>query len=236
VAYVAQCIVVEARLYNPMNYTQQIPAEIGSKVHGNVTRKYANAQTMILQDFRTKVPCTRQYPPKWKIENKWYCSFQIVRECNEAPTQLNLTYDHSLPQHEGHLRRDQRRDPDSHLAPREPAVETAGTMPGGHCSCISVYGSVQLPESSDFGQTPGSDYHGEGCLCVCHDNYSFLCALRVDVVLPKRAHGALHENKLHLQRDPKDDRIAERERIRVVADWRAFGPPRTISSSFLRQW
>jgi hypothetical protein len=64
VAYVAQGIPVEARLYDPMNCTQQIPAEIGSKMHGNVTQKYANAQTMILQDFPTKVPCTREYPPK----------------------------------------------------------------------------------------------------------------------------------------------------------------------------
>jgi hypothetical protein len=96
VAYVTQCILVEARLYDPTNSPQQIPAEIGSKEYGNVTQKYANAQTMILQDFPTKVPCTRQYPPKWKIEDKWYCSFPIVRECNEAPTQLNLTYDHTF--------------------------------------------------------------------------------------------------------------------------------------------
>jgi hypothetical protein len=64
VAYVTQCIPVEARLYDPSNCTQQIPAEIGSKEFGNVTQKYANAQTMILQDFPTKIPCTRQYPPK----------------------------------------------------------------------------------------------------------------------------------------------------------------------------
>jgi hypothetical protein len=96
VAYVTQCIPVEARLYEPLNCTQQILAEIGSKEYGNVTRKYANAQTMILQDIPTKVPCTRQYPPKWKIEDRWYCSFPIVQECNEAPTQLNLTYDHTF--------------------------------------------------------------------------------------------------------------------------------------------
>jgi hypothetical protein len=36
------------------------------------------------QDFPRKVPCTRQYPPKWKIEDKWYCSFPNVREYNEA--------------------------------------------------------------------------------------------------------------------------------------------------------
>jgi hypothetical protein len=58
--------------------------------------KYANAQTMILQDFPTKVPCTRQYPLKWKIEDKWYCSYPIVRECNEAPMQLNFNYDHTF--------------------------------------------------------------------------------------------------------------------------------------------
>jgi hypothetical protein len=96
VAYVAQCIPVEARLYDPVNCTQQIPAEIGSEVHGNRTRKYANAQTMILQDFPTKVPCTWQYPPKWKIEDMWYCCFPTVQECNEAPTELNLTYDHTF--------------------------------------------------------------------------------------------------------------------------------------------
>jgi hypothetical protein len=51
---------------------------------------------MILQDFSTKVPCTWQYPPKWKIQDRWYCSFPTVQECNEAPTQLNLTYDHTF--------------------------------------------------------------------------------------------------------------------------------------------
>jgi hypothetical protein len=96
VVYVAQYIPMEARLYDPVNCTQQILAEIGSEEHRNVTRKYANAQTMILQDFPTKVPCTRQYPPKWKIEDKWYCSYPIVREYNEAPTQLNLTYNHTF--------------------------------------------------------------------------------------------------------------------------------------------
>jgi hypothetical protein len=96
VAYVAQCLPVEARIYDPMNCTQQIPAEIGSEEHGNVTRKYANAPTMILQDFPTRVPCTKEYPPKWKIEDRRYCSYPVVRECNDAPTQLNLTYDHTF--------------------------------------------------------------------------------------------------------------------------------------------
>jgi hypothetical protein len=96
VAYVAQCLPVEARIYNPVNCTQQIPAEIGSEEYGNVALKYANAQMMILQDFRTRVPCTKEYPPKWKIEDRFYCSYAIVRECNEAPTQLNLTYDHTF--------------------------------------------------------------------------------------------------------------------------------------------
>jgi hypothetical protein len=96
VAYVAQCLPVEARIYDPVNCTQEIPAEIGSEEFGNVTRKYANAQTMILQDFRTRVPCTKEYPPKWKIEDRWYCSYPVVQECNNAPTQLNLTYDHTF--------------------------------------------------------------------------------------------------------------------------------------------
>jgi hypothetical protein len=88
---------VEAHLYDPTNCTQQIPAEIRSEEYGNMTQMYANAQTMILQDFPRKVPCTRQYQPKWKIKDKWYCSLPIVRECNEAPRQLNLTYDHTFP-------------------------------------------------------------------------------------------------------------------------------------------
>jgi hypothetical protein len=96
VAYVAQCLPVEARIYDPVNCTQQIPAEIGSEEYGNVTRKYANAQTMILQDFPTRVPCTKEYRPKWKIEDRWYCSYPIVQECNDVPTQLNLTYDHTF--------------------------------------------------------------------------------------------------------------------------------------------
>jgi hypothetical protein len=87
---------VEARIYDPVNCTQEIPAEIGSEESGNVTRKYANAQTMILQDFPTRVPCTKEYPPKWKIEDRWYCSYPVVQECNNAPTQLNLTYDHTF--------------------------------------------------------------------------------------------------------------------------------------------
>jgi hypothetical protein len=65
---------VEARIYDPVNCTKEIPAEIGSEEFGNVTRKYVNAQTMILQDFPKRVPCTKEYPPKWKIEDRWYCS------------------------------------------------------------------------------------------------------------------------------------------------------------------
>jgi hypothetical protein len=53
VAYVSQCLPVEARIYDPVNCTQQIPEEIGSEEHGNVTQKYANTKTMNLQDFPT---------------------------------------------------------------------------------------------------------------------------------------------------------------------------------------
>ena len=96
VAYVAQCIPEEARLYDPVNCTQEIPAEIGSADFGNLTKRYANAQTMILQDFPTRVPCTKDYPPKWKIDGVWFCSYPLIAKCNDAPTQLNLTYDHSF--------------------------------------------------------------------------------------------------------------------------------------------
>jgi hypothetical protein len=30
------------------------------------------------------------------MEDRRYCSYPVVRECNEAPTQLNLTYDHTF--------------------------------------------------------------------------------------------------------------------------------------------
>jgi hypothetical protein len=66
VAYVTQCLPVEACLYNSTNCTQQIPAEIGSEEYENVTQKYANAQTMILQDFPTKVPCSTSSKP-WPL-------------------------------------------------------------------------------------------------------------------------------------------------------------------------
>jgi hypothetical protein len=43
------------------------------------------------------------------------------------------------------------------------------------------------------------------------------------MVLPERADWALHDNELHLQRDPEDDRIEVREGIRVVAARRPLG-------------
>jgi hypothetical protein len=116
-----------------VNCTQQIPAEIGSKEYGNVTRKYANAQTMILQDFPTRVPCTKEYPLKWKIEDRWYCSYPIVQEYNEAPSQLNLTYDHtfcSVKAIFNGIKGGILQFPGL----REPAVATSGTMPGGRCA------------------------------------------------------------------------------------------------------
>jgi hypothetical protein len=96
-------------------------------------------------------------------------------------------------------------------------------MPGGRCACAGVLGPVQLPESRDFGRTPGSDYHEEGCLCVCHDDDPVLRDLWLDVVLPERHEGALHNPELHLQRDPEDSRVMEREGIRVVAARRSLG-------------
>jgi hypothetical protein len=223
VAYIAQCLPVEARIYDPVNCTQQIPAEIGSEEHGNVTRKYANAQTMILQDFPPRVILYQGISAE--VEDRRQMVLQLPnrpgmqRGADSAQPHLQP----HLPQHEGHLQRHQRGIPAQFPNPREPAVETAGTMPGGRCACVGVHGPVQLPESRDFGQTPGSDYHEEGCLCLCHDDHSVLRALRLDVVLPERDHGALHYNELHLQRDPEDNQIMEGKRIRVVAARRPLG-------------
>jgi hypothetical protein len=168
VAYVAQCLPVEARIYDPVNCRQQIPAEIGSEKHGNVTRKYANAQTMILQDFPKRVPCTKEYPPKWKIEDRWYCSYPMVRECNEAPTQLNLSYNHTF------------RSMKAIFDGIKGGILHSSQIQGSRlwrqlAQCQeAVVHEYNSPESRDFGRTPGSDYHEEGCLCVCHDDHSFL--------------------------------------------------------------
>jgi hypothetical protein len=93
-------------------------------------------------------------------------------------------------------------------------------MPGSCCSCISVLGTVQLPESINFGPTPRSDYHAEGCLCVCHDDHSVLCALRLDVVLPERNLQDLHDDKLRPQRTIEDVWAVEIVGLWVVADRR----------------
>jgi hypothetical protein len=65
-------------------------------------------------------------------------------------------------------------------------VVTAGAMPGGRCACAGVHGFVQLPESRDFGRTPRSDYHEEGCFRFRHDDDPVLRDLRLAVVLPDR--------------------------------------------------
>jgi hypothetical protein len=128
-----------------------------------------------------------------------------------------------LSQHEGHLQQYQGRNPNSHPAPGEPAVETVGPMPGSRCSCISVLSPVQLPESSDFGPTPRLDYHAEGCLCVCHDEHSVLCALWLDVVLLECDLRDLHDDELRPQHNVEDVRAVERVGLWVVADWRPLG-------------
>jgi hypothetical protein len=103
-----------------------------------------------------------------KMENRGQVVLQLP-DCPRMQQGANSAQPHlrpHLPQHEGHLRRHQRWDPAQLPGPRKPAVATAGAMPGGRCACAGVHGPVQLPKSRDFGRTPGSDYHEEGCLCV----------------------------------------------------------------------
>jgi hypothetical protein len=102
-------------------------------------------------------------------------------------------------------------------------VEAVGPMPGGRCSCISVLGTLQLHESSDFGPTPRSDYHAAGCLCVCHDDHSFICALPLDVVVPERDVRDLHNDELRPQPDVEDVWAVERAGLWVVADRQPLG-------------
>jgi hypothetical protein len=236
VAYVAQCLLVEARIYDPVNCRQEIPAEIGSEESGNVTRKYANAQTINPLGFPYEGALHQGIPAE--MENRGQVVLQlpgrprVQRRANAAQPHLRP----HLPQHEGHLRRHQRRDPAQLPGPRESIVATAGTMPGGRCACAGVHGPVQLPESRYFGQTPGSDYHEEDCLCVCHDDDPVLCDLWLDVVLPESHDGALHNPELRLQHDPEDSRSMEGEGIRLVAARRPLGsriqsPPPPYHSS-----
>jgi hypothetical protein len=212
VAYDTQCIPVEARLYDPMNCTQQIPAEIGPEEYGKVTRKYANAQTMILQDFPTKVPCTCQYPPKWKIEGKCYCSFPVVQECNEAPMQLNLTY---------------------HYTFRSMKAIFDG-IKGGILTATQLQGSrlwrqlAQCQEAVAYAlaytalnNSPNQVIFGKLLDQTTMQRVAYVSAMMtiplfvvlVGHDLTERNLRDRHDNKLHLQRDLEDDRTVEREGI-----------------------
>jgi hypothetical protein len=102
-------------------------------------------------------------------------------------------------------------------------VATAGAVPGGRCACPGLHGLVQLPQSRDLGRTPRSDYHEKGCFRFGHDDDPVLPDLRLDVVLPERHDGALHNHQLRLQRDPEDCRSLEDEGIRMVATRRPLG-------------
>jgi hypothetical protein len=85
-------------------------------------------------------------------------------------------------------------------------------MPGSRCACAGVHAPVQLPESRDFGRTPRSEYHEEGCFRVGHDDDPVLRDLWLEVVLPERHGGALHNSELRLQRD-----------LRIVGLWKERG-------------
>jgi hypothetical protein len=67
------------------------------------------------------------------------------------------------------------------------------------------------------------DYHEKGCFRFGHDDDPVLRNLQLDVVLPERHDGALHNPQLRLQRDPEDNRVVEREGIRMVATRRPLG-------------
>jgi hypothetical protein len=102
-------------------------------------------------------------------------------------------------------------------------VVTAGAVTGGRCACAGIHGLIELPQSRDFGRTPRSDYHEKGCFRFGHDDDPILRDLRLDLVLPERHDGALHNHQLHLQRDPEDSRALEGEGIRMVATRRPLG-------------
>jgi hypothetical protein len=197
--------------------------EIGSEKHGNVTQKYANAQTMILQDFPTKVPCTRQYPPKWKIEGKWYCSLTVVRECNEAPTQINLTYDHTF--------RSMKAIFDGIRGGILTATQLQGSRlwrqlaqcqePVAHALAYSaLYNSpnrVILSQPLDQTTMQGVAYVSSMMITP------LFAPIRLDMVLPGRNVRDLQDDELRPQRDVEDVWAVEREGLWVVADRRPLG-------------
>jgi hypothetical protein len=223
VAYVAQCLPVEARVYDPVNCTQEIPAEIGSEEFGNVTRKYANAQTMILQDFPTRVPCTKEYPPKWKIEDRWYCSYPSVQECNNAPTQLNLTYDHTF---------------------RSMRAIFDG-MKGGILHSSQVQGSRlwrQLAQCQEavahalaytaLYNSPNQEILGEPLDQITMRKVAFASAMMTTPFFAifgwtwfylSAMMGLFYNHQLRLQRNPEDSRALEGEGIWMVATRRPLG-------------
>jgi hypothetical protein len=73
-AYVTQCIPVEARLYDPTNCTQHIPAEICSEEYGNVTQKYVVLSERDHADLHHNELHLQRDP-----ENDWTAEREMIR-------------------------------------------------------------------------------------------------------------------------------------------------------------
>ena len=87
--YITECTPVLAKLTEFKNCTYEIPVQIS-----NITA-FADPLTFILQDYPTKVPCSRVTPVQWKIrEDLWICSYPELQICL-APNKLAPTSDDS---------------------------------------------------------------------------------------------------------------------------------------------
>ena len=86
VGYAVKCPARNVTLADARNCTLEIPVKDQGR------HRWMDAQTGILQDFPTEIPCSHLMPVEWKLEGSWFCSTPEIIPC-PAPHQLNVTVD-----------------------------------------------------------------------------------------------------------------------------------------------
>ena len=85
VAYVTQCVALDAQRVSYDNCTQEMPVEVNGQV------MFADPFTRVLKELPTVIPCSDVMPVRWKVGEIWYCATPRARPC-PPPTQLNSTF------------------------------------------------------------------------------------------------------------------------------------------------
>ena len=81
VAYVTQCVLVEAIKVEYRNCTLEIPVTV------NGTLRFADPLSWVLRDVPVTVPCDSTAPVRWLLNGDWYCSTPKTHRC-QPPTRL----------------------------------------------------------------------------------------------------------------------------------------------------